>query len=97
MYTLRIQHTVKDFDRWKAAFDEDPVGREASGVRHYRIFRVTDGQTSVLIDLDFERTEEAERFLAGLRRVWGQVGDLIGEPGAKVAELVEEHSYAGAP
>ena len=26
MAILQIQHAVRDFDRWKQAFDSDPVG-----------------------------------------------------------------------
>jgi hypothetical protein len=33
MTTLQIEHGVRDYDAWKQAFDSDPVGREAGGVR----------------------------------------------------------------
>ena len=31
MYTLQIEHGIKDFGMWKAAFDRDPVNRAAVG------------------------------------------------------------------
>jgi hypothetical protein len=36
---LRIEHPVADFERWRHAFDSDPVGRERGGVRRYRVMR----------------------------------------------------------
>jgi hypothetical protein len=33
MHVLRIEHPVPDYDAWKEAFDNDPVGREQGGVR----------------------------------------------------------------
>src|SRR5450759_3717246 len=38
---------------WKKAFDGDPVGREKSGVRRYRILRPIDDANDVMIDLEF--------------------------------------------
>jgi hypothetical protein len=94
MQSLRIKHTVSDFDRWKAVFDGDPVGRVAGGVRRYRVLRSTDsGTTTVMIDHDFGSRGEAERYLEGLRRLWGNIGDLIGAPEAMIADVVDEHSY----
>jgi hypothetical protein len=46
MYILRIEHPVPDYDTWKASFDSDPIGRERSGVRRYRILRPTIPTTS---------------------------------------------------
>jgi hypothetical protein len=37
VYILRINHPVADYDAWKVAFDRDPIGRERSSVRRYRI------------------------------------------------------------
>jgi hypothetical protein len=38
VFILQIEHPVPNFEGWKAAFDSDPIGRERSGVRRYRIF-----------------------------------------------------------
>jgi hypothetical protein len=54
MYILWIEHPVSDYDAWKAAFDSDPIGRECSGVRRYRILRATDDPNYVMIDLEFD-------------------------------------------
>ena len=54
MFTVQIEHPIRDFDGWRAAFDRDPAGRETSGVRRYRIFRPVDDPKFVIIDLDFD-------------------------------------------
>ncbi len=55
MFTLRIEHPVPDYDSWKQAFDGDPIGRERSGVKRYRIMRPGDDPRYVMIALEFER------------------------------------------
>jgi hypothetical protein len=67
MHTLRIEHPVSNYDTWKAAFDSDPIGREHSGVRRYRILRPTDDPNYVMIDLEFDSASEAEAVHAELR------------------------------
>jgi hypothetical protein len=66
MYILRIEHPVPDYDTWKASFDSDPIGRERSGVRRYRILRPTDDPNYVMIDLEFHSANEAEAARAAL-------------------------------
>ena len=66
MYILRIEHPVPDYDAWKAAFDSDPIGRERSGVRRYRIMRPTDDPSHVMLDLEFDSLGEAEAVRAAL-------------------------------
>ena len=53
MHTVQIEHPIRDFDGWKAAFDRDPARREASGVHRYRIFRPVDDPHFVSVDLDY--------------------------------------------
>ena len=69
MYILRIEHPVADYDAWKAAFDSDPIGRERSGVRRYRIRRPTDDPSHIMIDLEFDSLGEAEAVKAALGKV----------------------------
>lgn len=94
MVTLRIEHTIQDFDSWKAAFDSDPVGRERSGVRRYRISQPIDDPKYVLIDLDFDSAGEAEALLAAMRQVWKRVeGTLMMNPQARIIETVESKEF----
>jgi hypothetical protein len=66
MHILRIEHPVPNYDAWKAAFDSDPIDRERSGVRRYRILRATDDPNYVMIDLEFDSASEAEAVKAAL-------------------------------
>lgn len=96
MVTVHIEHPIRDFKSWKAAFDRDPVGREQSGVRRYRIQRPTEDPNYVMIDLDFASTEAAERFLVAMREVWqspAAAPALAGNPQARIIETVESHEY----
>src|SRR5215204_2307779 len=69
VYILRIEHPVADYDAWKAAFDNDPIGRERSGVIRYRILRSTDDPSHVMIELEFDSLGEAETVKAALGEV----------------------------
>jgi hypothetical protein len=95
MHVLRIDHRVRDFDAWKQAFDSDPVGRQAGGVRAYRITRSPDDPNHVVVDLEFESLGEAESFAERLRTLWADAGPRLGleSPTARVLEAVETHTY----
>ena len=101
MFTLKIEHAISNFEIWKSAFGRDPAGRQRSGVSRYRVFRPLDDPNYVLIDLDFNRSAEAEAFLESLRTVWSQVelspalrrdsGDDNDRPRARIVEQVESN------
>jgi hypothetical protein len=94
MPILRIEHAVPDFGKWKEAFDSDPVGREKSGVRSYRVLRPIDDPKFVLIDLEFDTAGEAEALLASMRAVWDRVaGTIVSNPQARIVEAVEAKEY----
>jgi hypothetical protein len=92
MYTLQIEHGIKDFSLWKEAFDRDPVNRSASGVRGHRINRPVDDPHYVVVELDFDRREQAESLLANLLdQVWNSPVEspaLQGAPKTRIVELV---------
>ena len=94
MYTLRIEHSVFDFESWKQAFDSDPVGREKSGVRRYQISRAVDDPLYVLIDLEFDTVQQAQALLAAMRGVWGRVqGQIMLDPKSRIVEITETNTY----
>jgi hypothetical protein len=94
MPTLQIEHSIRDFDGWKAAFDSDPAGRERSGVRRYRILRPVDDPQYVIIELDFDSQVEAETLLAAMQKIWTRVdGTLIMNPRTRIVDLVESVEY----
>ena len=94
MTTVHIEHTVNDFDAWKAAFDSDPADRAGSGVTHYAIFRLVDDPLSVMIQLDFDSRDKADAFLTVMEGVWKspQVASmLVTGPRARVTECIESN------
>lgn len=94
MYILRIEHEIRDYAGWKRAFDSDPVGRQQSGVRRYRIARPVDDANYVMIDLEFDAADQAEALLAAMRAVWGRVdGSVMTNPRARIVEAVESREY----
>ena len=94
MHILQIEHSVPDFLAWKAAFDNDPVGRERSGVRSYRILRPTDDPNYAIVDLEFDTLNEAEALLASLQELWrGIEGRIMENPQARIVEVVETREY----
>jgi hypothetical protein len=95
MPILRIEHPVPDFDKWKQTFDRDPARRKESGVRRYTILRPVDDPRFVIVDLEFDRIEEAETFRAGLLKLWGraEAEGLISGPKARILEIAESVTY----
>jgi hypothetical protein len=97
MHVLQIEHPIRDFDTWKAAFDRFSDKRQQSGVRRYQILRLTDDPNYVIIELEFDSPSEAEAFLGWLRRdVWSSqeaAPALRGDPQTRIAEAVEVKEY----
>jgi hypothetical protein len=90
---LQIEHPVPDFDAWKEAFDSDPLGRERSGVRRYRVLRPVDDPKYIMVDLEFDSSSEAEAFRAALEGLWRRV-EVVGEsPRTRIVEAVESEEY----
>lgn len=96
MIVLHIEHPIRDFATWKIAFDRDPIGRERSGVRCYRVFRPIDDPNYVMLDLEFDNSSAAEAALAALREVWrspAAAPALAGSPQTRLVEYVESKTY----
>ena len=94
MAILQIEHPVPDFDAWQAAFDSDPLGRERSGVRRYRVLRPIGDPNYAMVDLEFDSSGEAEAFLAALRELWDRVqGTVMENPRARIVEPVESKEF----
>jgi hypothetical protein len=70
--TLHIEHRITDFDTWASAFNRFADVRRNAGVRAQRVQQPVDDPGYVVIDLDFDTTEEAQAFLGFLNaKVWG--------------------------
>ena len=92
MHVLRIAHDVDDYERWKQAFESDPIGRKASGVLRYTIMRAADDPNHVKIDLEFADSSQAHKMHEALKDLWGRV-DVMKNPHARVVEVVETSEY----
>jgi hypothetical protein len=97
MHVLQIEHPVRDFDTWKGAFDRFSEKRQQSGVRRHQVLRPTEDPDYVVIELEFGSPNEAESFLAWLRReVWSSreaAPALMGDPQTRVVAVVEAKEY----
>ncbi len=96
MTVVQLEHPVRDFAIWKAAFDRDPVRREASGVRRYRIYRPIDDPKYIAVDLEFDGRDEAESFKQALEELWRSpqaAPALGGTPRARIVDIVESRQY----
>jgi quinol monooxygenase YgiN len=93
MFTLQIEHRVCDFDAWKKAFDNYTPFQSEDCVHRYRIFRSLDNPNYVMIDLDFERSSEANKFVEAMQQLWERVeGKLIDRPQVRIVEALENQA-----
>ena len=96
MPTLQLEHEIKDFAMWKAAFDRDPIDRRGLGVRRHRVCRPLGDPNYVVVELDFDSTTEAEACGEALRELWGSrqaAPALVGDPRLRIVESVDEQTY----
>lgn len=92
MPTLHIEHPITDVATWTAAFGRFAEVRRAAGVRAERVQQPVGDPTYVVVDLDFDTADEAERFRNFLRtQVWAvpeHAPALAGTPQTMVLEPV---------
>lgn len=96
MHVVQIEHPIRDFATWKAAFDSDPVHREESGVRRYRIYRPVGDPNYIAMDLEFDGPDAAQAFKLALEELWRSpqaAPALGGTPRARVVDVVESKAY----
>ncbi len=93
MTTLHIQHPISDFETWASAFNRFAEARRQAGVRAQRIHRPVDDPNYVVLDLDFDSTDEAVAFRRFLEtRIWGVQENspaLAGSPETMILEAVD--------
>lgn len=90
MATLHIEHRITDFDTWTSAFNRFAEARREAGVRAQRVQRPVDDPAYVVIDLDFDTTDQAKEFLRFLNNnVWAirdNAPALVGSPETMILE-----------
>lgn len=100
MTTLHIEHAITDFGVWNAAFERFAETRATFGVRGQRVQQPVDDPHYVVIDLEFDTRDGAERFLGFLHaNVWSTSSNapaLVGAPHATILQAAPEPSPAAA-
>jgi hypothetical protein len=88
MPTLHIEHPISDYDTWKGAFDRFAEARGKAGVTSHRIRQPENDPAYIVVDLEFEETQQAHEYLGFLREnVWSNTDTapaLAGDPVARV-------------
>ena len=94
MIILQIEHPVPNFEGWKKAFDSDPIDRKKSGVKRYKIYRLTNNPDYVIIDLEFDNLNHAQATLTALKNLWSKVeGTVMTNPKTRILDLTESKEY----
>lgn len=95
MVILVVHHRVRDYDAWKAVFDEHESVRRSHGETEHRVYRDIHDPNRVVVHNDFP-TEEAARAFAedpSLKEAMERAG-VEGEPGVGFLELSEQKPYS---
>ncbi len=89
MYVLAINHTVEDYDRWKAVYDSMPP-TTAGGAKFARINRSVDDPNMITVVSGFDSLDTLNGFLSNpeLKAAMQRAG-VVGEPRIEVYEEVE--------
>jgi hypothetical protein len=93
MPTLHIEHRITDLVTWTAAFDRFAEIRRRAGVTSEAVRQLHGDDRSIVIDLEFETTDDAEAFRRFLEtQVWALPTNspaLVGTPEARVLVPVD--------
>jgi len=93
MFTLSIEHAITDFPTWNRAFARFAQARQTAGVVSHRICRPVDDPHYLVIELDFDAREHADRFRQFLDNVvWTNreaSPALVGAPTTRILETCE--------
>jgi hypothetical protein len=96
MATLHIEHAISDLQTWLGAFGRFEEARRKAGVTAQRVHQPVDDDRYIYVELDFDRTEQAEAFKRFLEtQVWSSPEAspaLDGTPRARVLTEVETAS-----
>ena len=90
-----VQHTVRDYDAWKPAFDEHEPTRAKYGCKGHTIYRDPDDRNEVTVLTSWESREGAERFMQdpSLQTAM-EKGGVISEPRVTLLKEAETCTYS---
>ena len=93
MPTLHIEHAISDLATWLGAFNQFADARRDAGVTAQRIHQPVDDAKYIVVQLDFDTSEDAERFKDFLESVVWKSQELspglAGTPRARILREVE--------
>jgi hypothetical protein len=90
MPTLHIEHPITDLDTWMATFDRFADRRAAAGVTGQHIWQPTGDQHYIVLNLDFDTTEQAASFLQFLQtQVWSSASSAPGLAGSPKTAILQ--------
>ena len=90
MTTLHIEHPISDLTTWLTAFNKFAEARQKAGVRAQRVYQPVDDERYIVLDLDFDRADDALRFKKFLEsNVWSSQEASPGLAGAPRARILE--------
>ena len=86
---MEISHTVKDYSKWRPAFDADAVNRKANGMEDIVVGRGIDNPNNVLIAVKAADLEKAKSFSADpkLKETMQKAG-VVSKPGFQLFHLI---------
>jgi heme-degrading monooxygenase HmoA len=89
-----VQHTVRDYDAWKAVFDEHRAVRARYGATGHQLYRGLQDPNEVTVVNYFPSREQAEAFAAdpSLKEAMER-GGVISEPRITWAQEAEAADY----
>ena len=96
MAWIHIRHRVENYNRWKEVYDMTAEFKREYGWKRYRLFRVGGDPNDLLVMEEFERPEEAQRFLQSedLKKAMSQAG-VVGAPEVLLLQGLEEGTSRG--
>jgi heme-degrading monooxygenase HmoA len=95
MILVIVQHTVRDFDEWKPAFDDHESVRRQHGATGHMVYRNVDDPNEVTVLTTWPSRQQAEAFASdpSLREAMAR-GGVVSEPRVTMVEDVESVDYA---
>jgi len=89
-----VQHTVRDYDLWKAVFDEHEEVRAKYGSTGHTIYRSADNPNDLTLIIEYESRERADEFMRdpSLAEAMKR-GGVVSEPSFTWLEEAEVSTY----
>ena len=90
MYVV-VDHKVKDYAKWKPAFDDHSNTRRKSGSKGGTLFHASGEPNHIVILFEFDKKENATNFYESedLKKVMQEAG-VLGKPDVLFAEKIED-------